>query len=43
MGFSQGAVMAQSLVRFHRQGIINWKGLKNIKFCIIVSGNHWYW
>lgn len=35
--------MTHFLLKLLHNQSINWKGLKSIKFCILVCGNHWDW
>jgi hypothetical protein len=35
--------MIHALLKLYESGQINWKGLKSLKFCILVCGNHWDW
>jgi len=41
IGFSQGAVLAHFLYKLKQSNLIDWEILKDIKFSINLSGNHW--
>lgn len=43
IGFSQGAIVTHFLISMQNAGRIDWKGLKNLRFCVIACGNHWEW
>lgn len=43
IGFSQGAVVSHFLTKVAQKQKVNWKGLQDLKFVILASGNHWSW